>query len=362
MESSTAATPAAGRAVDAPTIAEAFRRTVQAHRTASRSARSAVRRHGRGGSCRSASTTSPAVSCGSASATATRWRSCSSTGRSSTSSTSPRRRSAPRRSRSTRATRRARSPTSSPTRGRGSSSPSRRSSRACSRRARRCPTLEHVIVIDGEAPDGCLDLVDVEGTNPSFDAEAHWRSVSPDDVLTLIYTSGTTGPPKGVQLSHRNLIAAVQAIEQLVEFPDGARVISWLPAAHIAERAAHHYLPLVFGFCVTSCPDPQQVIMYLSDVRPSWFFGGAPHLGEAEVRPRGDDRPAARRRACARTRRDRGGDQEGAPRAGRRGRAGRSRARRREGRRGDLRRTSASSSASTRSPPSTSAPRRRRAR
>jgi long-subunit acyl-CoA synthetase (AMP-forming) len=135
------------------------------------------------------------------------------------------------------------------------------------------PELEHLIVIDGEAPAGCLDLVDVEGTNPSFDAEAHWRSVSPDDVLTLIYTSGTTGPPKGVQLSHRNLIAAVQAIDQLVEFPDGARVISWLPAAHIAERAAHHYLPLVFGFCVTSCPDPQQVIMYLSDVRPSWFFG-----------------------------------------------------------------------------------------
>ena len=62
------------------------------------------------------------------------------------------------------------------------------------------PELEHVIVIDGTPPDGCLALDDVEGTNPSFDAEAHWRAVSPDDVLTLIYTSGTTGPPKGVQL------------------------------------------------------------------------------------------------------------------------------------------------------------------
>ena len=38
--------------------------------------------------------------------------------------------------------------------------------------------------------------------DPSFDFEAAWRAVAPDDVLTLIYTSGTTGPPKGVQLTH----------------------------------------------------------------------------------------------------------------------------------------------------------------
>jgi len=132
--------------------------------------------------------------------------------------------------------------------------------------------LEHVIVVDGEAPAGCLDLADVRGMNPSFDAEAHWRSVSPDDVLTLIYTSGTTGPPKGVQLTHRNLVAAVRATETLIELPDGARVISWLPAAHIAERAAHYYLPVVFGLCVTPCPDPRQVLTYLPDVRPNWFF------------------------------------------------------------------------------------------
>ena len=134
------------------------------------------------------------------------------------------------------------------------------------------PGIEHVIVVDAEAPDGCLDLDDVVHANPSFDAEAHWRAVSPDDVLTLIYTSGTTGPPKGVQLSHRNLIAAVQGTEQLITFGDDGQVISWLPAAHIAERAAHHYLPVVFGICVTPCPDPRHVITYLPDVRPSWFF------------------------------------------------------------------------------------------
>jgi long-subunit acyl-CoA synthetase (AMP-forming) len=49
-------------------------------------------------------------------------------------------------------------------------------------------------------------------------------------------------------------------------------VISWLPAAHIAERAAHHYLPVVFGLQVTSCPDPREIGEYLKEVHPTWFF------------------------------------------------------------------------------------------
>src|SRR5258708_5439672 len=134
------------------------------------------------------------------------------------------------------------------------------------------PELEHVIVIDGEAPEGTLALTEVEGSNPDFDVAASAAAVAPDDVLTLIYTSGTTGPPKGVQLAHRNLLAAVTGIEELVRFPAGARVISWLPAAHIAERGAHHYLPIVYGFEVTCCPDPRQVMSYLPEVRPHWFF------------------------------------------------------------------------------------------
>ena len=112
------------------------------------------------------------------------------------------------------------------------------------------PGVEHVIVIDPPAegaPEGTIALADVEGSNPDFDAEATVAAMSPEDVLTLIYTSGTTGPPKGVELAHRNLITAVSGIEEIVSFPPGSRVVSWLPAAHIAERAAHHYLPIVFG-------------------------------------------------------------------------------------------------------------------
>ena len=83
------------------------------------------------------------------------------------------------------------------------------------------PGLEHVIVVDGERPRGTLALSDVEGSNPDFDVDASVAQIQPTDVLTLIYTSGTTGPPKGVQLVHRNLLAAVEGLEELIELPAG---------------------------------------------------------------------------------------------------------------------------------------------
>jgi long-subunit acyl-CoA synthetase (AMP-forming) len=132
------------------------------------------------------------------------------------------------------------------------------------------PDLEHVIVVDGDAPEGTTPLADVSADD--FDVEASIAALAPDDVLTLIYTSGTTGPPKGVELAHRNLLSAVSGIEEIVQFPEGARVISWLPNAHIAERAAHHYLPIVFGFQVTCCPNPREIVSFLPEVRPHWFF------------------------------------------------------------------------------------------
>jgi long-subunit acyl-CoA synthetase (AMP-forming) len=132
--------------------------------------------------------------------------------------------------------------------------------------------LEQIIVIDGDAPAGTIALADVEGSNPDFDVAASVAEIDANDVLTLIYTSGTTGPPKGVQLIHRNLLAAVEGLEELIEFPEDGRVISWLPAAHVAERNAHHYLPIVFGLQITCCDDPRQVLSYLPEVRPSWFF------------------------------------------------------------------------------------------
>jgi long-subunit acyl-CoA synthetase (AMP-forming) len=134
--------------------------------------------------------------------------------------------------------------------------------------------------VDGEhglAPeDKVLTLAEVEASGRTDDLQRAVSEaaalVAPEDVLTLIYTSGTTGPPKGVQLSHHNMMATVAGIERLVRFAPGSRVISWLPAAHVAERNAHHYVPIVYGLQITTCPDPRQVLSYLPDVRPQWFF------------------------------------------------------------------------------------------
>jgi long-chain acyl-CoA synthetase len=134
------------------------------------------------------------------------------------------------------------------------------------------PDLETVVVLEGARGEGTTAWADVEGADPGFEVDAAWREVGPDDLLTLIYTSGTTGPPKGVELVHRNLLAAVESIEAMIQFPDGAKVISWLPSAHIAERAAHHYLPIVYAMTITCCDNPREVVSYLPLVKPTWFF------------------------------------------------------------------------------------------
>ncbi len=133
------------------------------------------------------------------------------------------------------------------------------------------PGIEHLIVIDGDG--GIATLEDLEATNPGFDPAERAAEVGLDDLLTLIYTSGTTGPPKGVQLTHRNLMALTSGVEEMVELPKrGGRLISWLPAAHIAERGAHYYLPVVNGLTVTICPDPRRIVEFIPKVKPSWFF------------------------------------------------------------------------------------------
>jgi long-chain acyl-CoA synthetase len=142
--------------------------------------------------------------------------------------------------------------------------------------AEQVPSLRQVIVADShsdEAPTGTVSLAAVAADpDPNFDAAAAADRVSPKDLATLIYTSGTTGPPKGVQITHANVMASARAVAQVIPFGEGAKVISWLPAAHIAERMAHHYIPTVFAATVTVCPDPRAIAAFLPQVHPNWFF------------------------------------------------------------------------------------------
>jgi hypothetical protein len=161
----------------------------------------------------------------------------------------------------------------------------------------RLPALEHVIVVDGAGESGTLRLGEVEGANPDFDVEASCAAVSPEDLLTLIYTSGTTGPPKGVQLSHRNLFSVIAAIVEGADLPAEGRVISWLPTAHIAERALNYYLPLTLGGTITTCPDPAEIVSYLPQVRGTG--GAARRAARGRARSHAGGPPRRDREAAA---------------------------------------------------------------
>jgi long-chain acyl-CoA synthetase len=139
--------------------------------------------------------------------------------------------------------------------------------------------LETVAVVDGEV-EGARPWSEIlAARDPGFDFEAAWRAVEPEDLLTLVYTSGTTGPPKGVQLTHGNLAFAIASMHARSEFPAGARLVSFLPMAHIAERVMTHYLAAAHGFSVTCCPRTDQLPGYMAEVRPQVFFS-PPRLWE----------------------------------------------------------------------------------
>src|ERR1700722_5074683 len=134
--------------------------------------------------------------------------------------------------------------------------------------------LARVIVIDAEI-DGYMTLEQLEslGVKADFDFDSSWRAVRPDDIATLIYTSGTTGPPKGVELTHANLIAAFSAIVDLLDMQPNDRIASYLPHAHIADRVSGHYANMILGAQVTDVADPGAIAAALADVRPSTFLG-----------------------------------------------------------------------------------------
>jgi len=139
--------------------------------------------------------------------------------------------------------------------------------------------LEHVVCVDGK-PTGTVTLDElVAGGDPAFGLETCWRAVEPGDVLTLIYTSGTTGPPKGVEITHAQMLAELTATSTLMPAGVGDRVISFLPMAHIVERWASHYGAMFTGMQATAVADPKDLPAALCDVRPT-LFGGVPRVWE----------------------------------------------------------------------------------
>jgi long-chain acyl-CoA synthetase len=135
--------------------------------------------------------------------------------------------------------------------------------------------VTHFVCVDGPA-EGAMTLEELEAAgDPSYDFDAGWQAVEPSDVLTLIYTSGTTGPPKGVELTHANLMAEMDALEGYYPLSHDDSLVSYLPDAHIANRWGAHYNNLRYGIQITTVDDPKQLITTLPSVRPT-FFGAVP--------------------------------------------------------------------------------------
>jgi long-subunit acyl-CoA synthetase (AMP-forming) len=156
--------------------------------------------------------------------------------------------------------------------------------------------LEHVVLVDGD-DSGTIPLSQLEATgDENFDFDASWRAVEPADVATLIYTSGTTGPPKGVELTHANLLAEVRAMTARLPARPGGRTTSFLPSAHIADRWASHYqASFGLGYTITSIADPRTVVAHLPEVRPT-TWGSVPRVWEklkAALEAQGIANPAA---------------------------------------------------------------------
>ncbi|MCB0851980.1 MAG: long-chain fatty acid--CoA ligase, partial [Bacteroidetes bacterium] len=104
------------------------------------------------------------------------------------------------------------------------------------------------------------------------------KSIKDSDLASIIYTSGTTGRPKGVMLSHRNIVSNIQAIIQLLPINNEHRVISFLPLSHIFERMVV-YTYLYLGCHIHFEHDLERLMQTIKEVKPH-FFATVPRLLE----------------------------------------------------------------------------------
>jgi len=120
--------------------------------------------------------------------------------------------------------------------------------------------LEKIICL-GNTPTGDDKGVSVSDWLPAHGVEVRPSPARPDDLATLVYTSGTTGRPKGVMLSHRNIVsdlrALLEAVPEILDQP--YRFLSFLPLSHMFERTVGYYVPM--------CMDSNAQIAYARSIQ-----------------------------------------------------------------------------------------------
>src|SRR5450759_3537847 len=140
------------------------------------------------------------------------------------------------------------------------------------------PHLKHLVLVRGSAPDGVLssDSFVAKGrelyARSPGDFDASWKAVGPEDMVSLIYTSGTTGQPKGVVYSHNNVTWTLESQRRFYGLGPQT-IVSYLPLAHVAERFGSQWGGMYNGHDVWLCPDPNLLLPYLMEARPTQFVG-----------------------------------------------------------------------------------------
>ncbi len=143
----------------------------------------------------------------------------------------------------------------------------------------RLPKLRAAVLLEpgGEGTDlpwvVSWDALLAEGDAvPEAEYGAMLAAIEPTALATLIYTSGTTGPPKGVMLSHRNLLWTVEKLTATLGTPGAERLLSYLPLSHIAEQQNTIHAALWNGMEVYFAESMEKIREHLPEVRPTLFL------------------------------------------------------------------------------------------
>jgi long-chain acyl-CoA synthetase len=147
-------------------------------------------------------------------------------------------------------------------------------------------SVKHIILMDENdaPPRGILHLSDLikkgrkKREKGNLEVEKITEQIKEDDLFTLIYTSGTTGNPKGVMLTHKNIISQIVRLKNAVDISPLDRFLSILPIWHILERMFEMYT--ILNGCCTYYTNIRSIAEDLREVRPT-FLGSAPRLWES---------------------------------------------------------------------------------
>jgi long-chain acyl-CoA synthetase len=138
------------------------------------------------------------------------------------------------------------------------------------------PTIKYAIVIEdlGDIPqydrkiitfDKLKDKGKLNFSRDPYLIQKSIENINVDDIATIIYTSGTTGPPKGVMLTHKNILSVLEVLPEILQLKNGDKFLSFLPLSHVFERVGGLYYAVSIPIPISFCSSVDQIANSLRD-------------------------------------------------------------------------------------------------